>query len=96
MCNFNFNYILECIIKFNFVYYQFYSKTFIDFIPNYKINNQNNSSISNFINNIKKQLNIEIQKNKQLAKELENVKQKNLKLINELIMEKEKISNLMD
>ena len=96
----NFYYFLliqNVLINLYYVYFQFSSNTFIDFIPNY-INKNNNSSISNYnilsISNYniesERQSNIKNQKIIKLTEELNNERQKNMNLINQLNLEKQK------
>ena len=88
----NFYYFLliqKVLINLYYVYFQFSSNTFIDFIPNY-INKNNNSSISNYNKESEKQSNIKNQEIIKLKEELNNERQKNMNLINQLNLEKQK------
>ena len=98
----NFLIIQKVLINLYYFYFQFSSNTFIDFIPNDNdINKNNNSSISNYNIEAKKQSNINNQEIIELTKELNNEKQKNINLnnqlnnlYNQLNLEKQKNKNL--
>ena len=80
-----------------YIYFQFSSNTFIDFIPksNYIIETEKQLNIKNQeITKLTKELDIEKQKNKNLTKELDLEKQKNINLNNQLDIEKQKNINL--
>ena len=93
-CVFNIIFMIfnkECIALFYFFYYQFSSKTFLDFVCNTNdiISDLNKKNIY-----LKEQLNNEKEKNKLLTKELNFEKNKFSNLNNELILKIQMISQL--
>ena len=90
---FNYSIIQNVLFNLYYIYFQFSSNTFIDFIPNSNYILQLNIK-NQEITKLTKELDIEKQKNINLTKELDIEKQKNINLNNQLDKYKNQVEQL--
>ena len=87
-------FLIGCTIIIIIILIQFKSKTFTDFIPNYKKENKNNDQKVD--NDLEKKLKYEIEKNKRLEEENKKLKNENEKLKSDLLKANKIISGIQN